>query len=378
MPTITIERRTIEPGRRILVTSDIHGHKEHLRAVLEQAAFTSDDLLIIVGDIIEKGPDSLGTLRYIMELHERGNVIVTAGNVDQWRMDMLDRLCEERVPEFFEYLQTMRKRWKKTSLFDEMTAELGFRVVHRNQLLGAKERVEKHFSAELAFLRSRPTILETQNFTFVHAGLPTADLESLRGRSIYDVLGLGDFMSKAGKFDKYVVVGHWPVTLYSDRIAQANPIIDTERRIISIDGGCGLKSDGQLNLLIIPHIDCDESEISHIWYDGFPVVRALTPQRGADVPLGSREWMNIRWGDNKITVLDRVDDFVFASHDRTGHRFWMPASYLYSDGVSCNDYTDRTLPVNIGDRLALVMETSRGYIVKKNGETGWYRGEILR
>lgn len=40
------------------------------------------------------------------------------------------------------------------------------------------------------------------------------------------------------------------------------------------------------------------------------------------------------------------------------------------------DVTDYLLPVRAGDRLSLVRKTSRGWIVKKDGVTGWYLGRV--
>ena len=37
--TVKIEQINIEPGKRILVTSDIHGHLSYLKEVLKKAAF---------------------------------------------------------------------------------------------------------------------------------------------------------------------------------------------------------------------------------------------------------------------------------------------------------------------------------------------------
>ena len=51
-PEMKFLRRDIESGRRILVTSDIHGHPELLKRLLSDAGFTADDLLVIVGDIV--------------------------------------------------------------------------------------------------------------------------------------------------------------------------------------------------------------------------------------------------------------------------------------------------------------------------------------
>ena len=56
-------RPAIEPGRRVIAVSDIHGNLPFLKGLLERAALTPDDVLILVGDLLEKGRDSLATLR---------------------------------------------------------------------------------------------------------------------------------------------------------------------------------------------------------------------------------------------------------------------------------------------------------------------------
>lgn len=88
---ITIKRVSLDipRGRRILAVSDIHGHVHFLKKVLEKAGFCEDDELIIDGDIIEKGPYSLETLRYVMELDKKPNVHVISGNVDSWQLELI-------------------------------------------------------------------------------------------------------------------------------------------------------------------------------------------------------------------------------------------------------------------------------------------------
>ena len=54
-----ILRPRLEPGRRILVISDIHGNLPYLKGLLEKAGFCSCDYLIIDGDFLEKGEYSL-------------------------------------------------------------------------------------------------------------------------------------------------------------------------------------------------------------------------------------------------------------------------------------------------------------------------------
>ena len=160
------------------------------------------------------------------------------------------------------------------------------------------------------------------------------------------------------------------MTLYDNKIAQANPIINRGRKIIAIDGGCGLKRDGQLNKLVIPGIDCAIDEVYYKSYDGFPVCTALSSQDE------SRDSINISWLDNKIKVLEAESDFTYAEHISSGHRLWIYNEYIMNNATRCDNYTDYVLAVNKGDRLSVVKETSKGYIVKKNGVTGWYYGEV--
>ena len=58
-------------------------------------------------------------------------------------------------------------------------------------------------------------------------------------------------MEEGLTFSKYVIVGHWPTANYGKEKGCCNPIINKEQNIISIDGGNMIKSEGQLNALII-------------------------------------------------------------------------------------------------------------------------------
>lgn len=372
---VKIKKLELEKGRRILVTGDIHGHLALLESLLGRAGFCERDYLFIIGDIVEKGPDSLGALRRVMKLSERDNVTVLTGNVDAWRVSMLDRLNNPGAAEsFYKYLIKMRK-WKGTSLFDEMARETSLAVDSPDDVLAVKARISSHFKAEYDFLRSLPAVAETQKYIFTHAGLPSADLDSLRDKKLFDVLKIDNFLSLGLSFDKFVIVGHWPVTLYGEKIAQANPVINRERSIISIDGGCGLKRDGQLNLLIIPELDCPPDYITSIYADGLPIVTAIDSQDA------SSDSINIRWLDNKIRILERGEHFTLAEHISSGYRLKIYNKYIgdiSADITYTDDFTDYMLPVSPGDALSLLYETPEGHIVKKKGVSGWYHGRISK
>ena len=61
--------RTESEGR-IIAVSDIHGYAHYLKGVLKKAEYSIEDTLVVVGDLIDKGPYSLQTVRYIMKLRE--------------------------------------------------------------------------------------------------------------------------------------------------------------------------------------------------------------------------------------------------------------------------------------------------------------------
>ena len=75
-------RPRIERGRRVVAVSDVHGNLPFLKGVLEKVCFTPRDVLVIVGDLLEKGWESLATLRYVLELGRTHTVYTLSGNCD--------------------------------------------------------------------------------------------------------------------------------------------------------------------------------------------------------------------------------------------------------------------------------------------------------
>lgn len=363
-----VKRINIPQDKRIIVISDIHGHYYHLKNLLNKVNFSKDNILFIVGDLIEKGPMSLKTLRYIMKLCKEYTVYPLMGNVDASRL-LMYAAENENSEEMYEYIKSMEKYWD-SCFFTEMCSEINIKITVPSDIPKAKDLINVYFKEELNFLRNLPSIIETQNYVFVHGGLPSDDINSFEGTNVFQYLKNDAFMEKGLVFSKYVVTGHWPVALYNDKISSSNPIINKKQKIICIDGGCGLKRDGQLNALIIP--DINSEDITFEYYDDFPVAIAQTPQEK------SSNSINIRYTDNKIKILEKGEEFSYAEHKSTGYRLWIYNDYIYNFGEDglCNDYTDYRLSVNKGDKISVIKKTSRGYHIKKDGISGWYEGII--
>lgn len=353
----------VPEGQRVIAISDIHGNLPFLKALLEKIEFSTDDILVLVGDLLEKGIHSLETLRYIMELSHTHTVYPVCGNCDRLGLDLVEHgKGQEEASAYFDYCYHL---WGERLLVAQMAKEAGVPCRGSQDLPAIRQMLETHFLAEVAFLRSFPHIIETATHIFVHGGIPREDnLETLEA---WSCMKNDDFMSQGHSFKKWVVVGHWPITLYNESVPVAHPLVDEERHIVSIDGGCVLKLDGQLNAFIIK-----DGQHSYESYDGLPLGVALAHQEE------SAQSVNIRWGDNLVEVLSRGEEFSRCRHLSTGRELDILTPYLYehSGGTKCEDATDYCLPIEAGDRLRLVYLGEERALVKKDGITGWYYGAL--
>ena len=355
-----IEFLSLPRGRRIIAISDIHGNLPYLEGLLAKLRFSEDDILFILGDFVEKGPRSLDTLRYIIRLSETYTVHTLCGNCDIWA-PLFDGEMGAGAETVLPYMER-----KPQSLARQMCEELGIDFSPGMDYEPMRSRLLEHYAREFDFLRRLPTVIETGDYVFVHGGIPREKGDA------WKYMKFDRFMHRAAPQEKWTIVGHWPVMLYHEDRVEANPVFDHDRKIISIDGGCVLKDDGQLNALIIP--GSGSFDFSFIPYDPFPTARVLSSQEPSE-----KSWY-IRWGDAEVEVLERGEEFSRCRHRRTGYEMDILTKYLYGDGPVCdvNDCTDYVLPLSPGDTVSIVEETGRGYFVKHNGVSGWYFGELER
>lgn len=365
---VRIKSVTIPSGRRVIAVSDIHGEGALLDALLEKAGFCDEDTLILVGDYVEKGGHSLATLRRVMELARGENVYALLGNNDPWFLIMLEGLNEENAqPIVDRYLQQID--WFGGCLLLDMATELGIDIRTGADLLRHRDRLLDAFRPEWDFIASMPTVLSAGRYIFVHGGLPHEDLDRLERDDPYRYMKYDHFRDEGICFDRYLVVGHWPACLYRSEYDCQDPHIDRQQHIISIDGGCALKKQGQLNALIIP--DIMGEDVSHIMCDGLPSAVALDDQTASNDPFF------IRYGDNDIRILEAGEDTCLVEHVRTGRQMRIPASFV--DVENCwlyYDVSDYRLPVRAGDTLAVVVRTDQGCYAKVGGLCGWYMGRL--
>lgn len=355
-----IDSLKLRPSQRLIAISDIHAHAALLHALLAQIRYDASDALVLMGDFLERGNEGLSTIRAIMDLKSRNpDVRPLLGNWDYSMLKIIESGDAERI---WRYICAKKRRGNDT-IIGEMSAECGMELKDARDTAHAVGVIRKKYADILDFIRSLPVVLDAQDQIFVHGGIPHEDLDRLDRSNVYQYLKDDAFYCADSCFSKTVVVGHIPVVNFRLRRQLADPFFDERRNIIGIDGGCGVKRDGQINALI--------------WQDGkysfqsaceLPRIRALCSQAGFEGTVNSRYF-------EPVEILSREGNLARLRHLPTGRILWTTADSIFSDADGIHsEATDEVLSVAAGEEFYLIERTPRGILAKKGGVTGWYYG----
>jgi serine/threonine protein phosphatase 1 len=75
---------------RTIAIGDIHGCRVALDTLLTALALGSDDTLVVLGDAIDRGPDSRGVLERLLALREECRLVPILGNHEQMLLEAID------------------------------------------------------------------------------------------------------------------------------------------------------------------------------------------------------------------------------------------------------------------------------------------------
>ena len=74
--------KTIKGDYRMIVISDIHGHLDRFKSLLQKVKYTPEDYLIILGDFVEKGDQVIETIHYVERLKQNPRTYVLMGRIE--------------------------------------------------------------------------------------------------------------------------------------------------------------------------------------------------------------------------------------------------------------------------------------------------------
>jgi serine/threonine protein phosphatase 1 len=82
-----MKRFTVTPAPRTLAIGDIHGCGTALAALVDGLKITAEDTVVMLGDAIDRGPDSRGVIEQLLALDQRTNLVCIQGNHEQMLLD---------------------------------------------------------------------------------------------------------------------------------------------------------------------------------------------------------------------------------------------------------------------------------------------------
>jgi serine/threonine protein phosphatase 1 len=195
-------RPAIPPGQRVYAIGDIHGRLDLFEALVEAieaddaAAAPADTTVILLGDLVDRGPGSAGVIELAREWQQRRKVRILLGNHEE----MFLRSFEE--PEMFRHF--LRHGGRETILsygvsryqFAQTTLEEAQAMM--NAVVPLQDR---------AFLESFEDMIVIGDYVFVHAGIdPRVPLDAQKQ---HDLRWIREpFLSHAEPHELVVVHGH--------------------------------------------------------------------------------------------------------------------------------------------------------------------------
>ena len=177
--------------KRILVIGDIHGHYKKFMSLYKKLNVTDDDLVIFLGDYIDRGPEgeNIYMLEWIMREAEKDNIIALRGNHEQMMID------------FFEANDV---NWLFNS-GDKTGRELKDKMKDNPNLLS-----KVLLFADSLLLYHRMNI-KGKDYFFCHAGVdPEVSLDKQKAEAL---LWIREEFFEHYKGDSIIVVGHTPLPL---------------------------------------------------------------------------------------------------------------------------------------------------------------------
>lgn len=236
------------------VMSDIHGCHDQLMAALSHWE-PENETLIVLGDLIDRGPDSLNviqTLSALKSIH-KDRVVILKGNHDESFASWLLDTPEEDLGFYY---MTSHDETIRSFYGPENHAKY-----KRDSRKQRGQHIRYRFFEELKFLDRLPMVFETEHCIFVHAGInlkindwrdDTRCMNEIRNPFIYS----------SKKAPKRVFFGHTPTGLIRDDETDCSVWISDQGDKVGLDGACSM--GGQLNSLRVnQHGDITETIVIH-------------------------------------------------------------------------------------------------------------------
>ncbi len=222
------------------VMSDIHGQYDMFMELLDIIDFNENDMLYVLGDVVDRGPNPIKTLKKLMEMP---NVICLVGNHELMAIECFDFLMKEITDTSI------------AEIDDKMLEDLiiwdyngGQPTIEEFRKLKTEERQDI-----IDFIKDfriyEEVTVNNKDYLLVHAGLGNYSPEKeIEDYSLHELLWMRPNYNIKHLDDTYIVTGHTPTQVIDDN---PNPgFIYRNNNNIVIDCGA-FASGGRLAALCL-------------------------------------------------------------------------------------------------------------------------------
>lgn len=230
--------------------SDIHGNYVDFLRILSKVEFDEEnDHLIIMGDILDRGPDGIRLIEYVRPFIEKGCMELLMGNHEIFAIMYLKGELDRGKWSAFGGESTIQKIEK----MDE--AEKGELLNYLENLSYYAEINSPYFGDTVV----THTGIDADNYIYNYDGTIniTQSIKQAVKNNLYNYIVGTDLhnipVGDKRKFDKYMIVGHTPCYRLNDDMSN---IFYRSKYYMDIDAGAGHKSQG--GKLGIYCVDTDE------------------------------------------------------------------------------------------------------------------------
>ena len=183
------------------VMSDIHGCYEQYLQLLDKINFTGQDVLYVLGDVVDYGDKPIEVLR---DMSMRDNIIPIVGNHEYFALTVLKELLQEITEKNVGKIAHIAEDVKNWQSFGGSSTLLGFGT------LPVEER-KIIFEYLLEFSLFEQVTVNGQKYILTHAGLPEgATQNNLHMFDLYDFTIATVDYNKEYFSDVVLVSGHTP------------------------------------------------------------------------------------------------------------------------------------------------------------------------
>lgn len=229
---------------KAFIISDIHGKFAEFTKLLESWN-REEELLILNGDLVDRGGYSREVLNYaLMLMHEEG-AVVNWGNHDRMLWDFLTTPIVTAGD--IEDLWQMYSTWYYQGGRETSSSILGMSIqeVDSIAILELRERLLAH-SVVKDLMELMTWYYEFGKVLVVHAGIPIHHQEHWQRTPREKLIWERGFHVHPNKTGKVIVSGHTPLQNIHD---STDIWVNKEKDIYMIDGGCAY--GGQLNAIVM-------------------------------------------------------------------------------------------------------------------------------